>query len=401
MVFISTTKRGRMTLFFLTVISFLSTSALYAHGISDADKQAMIEGGYIKYISLGASHMLTGYDHLLFLFGVIFFLTQFKDIVKFITAFTLGHSITLIFATFMGISANYYLIDAVIALTVVYKGFDNVDGFQKYLKMKSPNLIFLVFCLGLIHGFGLSTRLQQLPLGDSGLLLKIISFNVGVEFGQIIALTVMLFVLATWRKTESFNRFSAASNVGLMIAGSLLLLMQLHGFSHEVFVDDLEFSKASHNYEHLNLTNGSVIAETDSTEDEGIEADSAEVESVEADSKEVVMAEEVSEEWQDSVDIIIPSGRGMEYKFHVLKGETLEYSWKTGGRNLFYDFHGEPKGDTTGYFESYEKRMGSESSGSFTAPFEGSHGWYWKNNGVEAVKVTLKTKGSYEILGIR
>ena len=103
--------------------------------------------------------MIRGYDHLLFLFGVIFFLTEFKDIVKFITTFTAGHCITLIAATFMGISANYFLVDAVIALTVIYKGFDNLDGFKKFFKCESPNLLLLVFIFGLIHGFGLSTRL--------------------------------------------------------------------------------------------------------------------------------------------------------------------------------------------------------------------------------------------------
>jgi len=117
---------------------FLPGLAL-AHGISEADKAALLSGGYIQYMWLGASHMLTGYDHLLFIFGVIFFLTGFKDIVKYITIFTVGHSLTLVFATILGITANYFLVDAVIALSVCYKGFDNLDGFKKYLKMPSPN----------------------------------------------------------------------------------------------------------------------------------------------------------------------------------------------------------------------------------------------------------------------
>ena len=112
-----------------------ASQTLLAHGISEADQQSMIDGGYLEYIWLGAVHMITGYDHLLFLFGVIFFLTKFKDIVKFITAFTLGHCITLIMATFMGITANYFLVDAVIALTVIYKGFDNLDGLKKILPL--------------------------------------------------------------------------------------------------------------------------------------------------------------------------------------------------------------------------------------------------------------------------
>ena len=151
-------------------------------------------------------------DHLLFLFGVIFFLTRFADVAKFVTAFTLGHCITLIFATFLGITWNYWLVDAVIALTVIYKGFDNNGGFQRHLDMKSPNMLGAVFAFGLIHGFGLSTRLQQLPLGEdkAGMLGRILSFNVGVELGQIAALTAMLVLLAAWRRRPSFAKFSVA-----------------------------------------------------------------------------------------------------------------------------------------------------------------------------------------------
>lgn len=221
-----------------------------AHGVSLADQQLMATGGYPDFIRLGAVHMITGYDHLLFLFGVVFFLTKFKDIVKFVTAFTLGHSITLIGATFAGISANYFLVDAVIALTVCYKGFDNLDGFRKYLGVKSPNLLGLVFAFGLIHGFGLSTRLQQLPLGDSGLLLKIISFNVGVEVGQVLALVVMVFVLNRWRNLQSFKNFSNAVNGGLIVVGSLLFVLQIHGHQHTIYPDDFGFNEDSHQHIH-------------------------------------------------------------------------------------------------------------------------------------------------------
>ncbi len=245
----------------LLLLSLLSCSNAFAHGISNADKQRMLDGGYLQYGGLGATHMLTGYDHLLFLFGVIFFLTNFKDIVKFITAFTLGHSITLIFATFLEINANYYLIDAVIALTVFYKGFDNIDGFKKYLNTKAPNLLKLVFIFGLIHGFGLSTRLQQLPLGEDGLLLRIISFNLGVEVGQVLALSAMLIILAVWRKSESFSRFSTISNVGLMVVGVLLFLMQMHGYLHQIAPDEFEFNSDAHYHEHKEETMKSLILE--------------------------------------------------------------------------------------------------------------------------------------------
>lgn len=232
-----------MKVLFLSFLSLLFTSSAFAHGMSEADKAKALEAGYLEYIELGAYHMITGYDHLLFLLGVIFFLTKFKDIVKFITAFTIGHSITLVFATLYHIQANYFLVDAVIALTVMYKGFDNLDGFKKYLNVKAPNLLWMVFAFGLIHGFGLSTRLQQLPLAEDGLVLRILAFNVGVEFGQIAALTIMLFVLAGWRKMDSFKKFSNAANSLLIFVGFLLLLMQLHGYQHTSHPEEYPLNK--------------------------------------------------------------------------------------------------------------------------------------------------------------
>lgn len=244
---------------FLCILLLLWSGPLLAHGISEEAKRAMIEGGYLQYIWLGAEHMITGYDHLLFLFGVIFFLTSFKDIVKFITVFTIGHSITLIFATFLGITANYWLVDAVIAISVCYKGFDNNEGFQKYFGMeKAPNLLMMVFIFGLIHGFGLSTRLQQLPLGDKGfeMLMRIVSFNVGVEFGQIAALAIMLVLLSSVRKSDLFKRFSRVANDGLILAGFMLLLMQLHGYLHTSHPDEFGFSEDNHIHHHEDMDAG-------------------------------------------------------------------------------------------------------------------------------------------------
>lgn len=238
------------------ILLFILTPVLaIAHGISEEDKLRMLNGGYLQYMGLGATHMLTGYDHLLFLFGVVFFLTSFKDIAKFVTAFTVGHCITLIFATFYQITWNYFLIDAIIALSVIYKGFDNNGGFQKYLDMKSPNLLDAVFLFGLLHGFGLSTRLQQLPLGDDniGILLRILSFNLGVEIGQIVALMVMVSVLSLWRHRSSFQRFSFASNQALVYAGVLLLFMQLHGYQHDSDPDGFRFPSQEHIHAHEDL----------------------------------------------------------------------------------------------------------------------------------------------------
>lgn len=226
-----------------------------AHGISQADRERMLSGGYLQYVGLGAAHMLTGYDHLLFLFGVVFFLTSFKDVAKFVTVFTLGHCITLVFATYYKITWNYYLIDAIIAISVIYKGFDNNGGFQKVFDMKSPNLLAAVFGFGLLHGFGLSTRLQQLPLGEDGtaMLLRILSFNLGVEVGQIAALSVMLAVLTFWRRRPSFMRISYAANLALIVAGSLLLLMQLHGYQHDSDPNSFRFPEAEHRHVHEDM----------------------------------------------------------------------------------------------------------------------------------------------------
>lgn len=214
----------------ILLLLFLIPLALAAHGVSSADQQILMEGGLWSYILVGAKHMVTGYDHLLFLAGVIFYLSGFRDIVRFITAFTIGHSITLISATYLGIKANEHLIDAVIALSVLYKGFENLDGFEKVFKVKSPNLLAMVFLFGLIHGFGLSTRLQAFDIGTEQFLAKIISFNVGVELGQIVALIPIVWIITAWQKRESYQSFYKAMNVYLVLAGTGLFIYQLYGF---------------------------------------------------------------------------------------------------------------------------------------------------------------------------
>ena len=237
------------------VLLALAPLVAMAHGISEEDRQRMLDGGYLMYIGLGASHMLTGYDHLLFLFGVVFFLTTFRDVAKFVTVFTIGHSITLIFATFLQITWNYYLVDALIAISVIYKAFDNNGGFQKHFQMQPPNLLAAVFAFGLLHGFGLSTRLQQLPLGEDNfaILMRIISFNIGVEIGQIAALVVMVALLAIWRRRPSFTRFSYVANLALMSAGAYLLFMQLHSYQHDVSPNSFRFPAEEHQHAHEDM----------------------------------------------------------------------------------------------------------------------------------------------------
>ena len=203
---------------------------LHAHGVSLSDQAILSEGGLLSYIRVGATHMLTGYDHLLFLVGVIFYLNNFKDIVKFISIFTIGHSITLIGATFLGIKADEHLIDAVIALSVLYKGFENLGGFKKYFKTDSPNLLFMVFIFGLIHGFGLSTRLQSFDIGVEQILAKIVCFNIGVELGQITALVPIVFIISKWKSFKSYDAFYKLVNTFLIIAGIGLFAFQMYGY---------------------------------------------------------------------------------------------------------------------------------------------------------------------------
>jgi len=233
------------------ILCFISSGIIFSHGVSESDKTQIIHGTLTDYLYLGAKHMITGYDHILFLVGVIFFLTRFSDIVKFVTAFTVGHSITLVFATLFKITANYYLIDAVIAFSVIYKGFENLGGFKKWLFFNPPNLVLMVFLFGLIHGFGLSTRLQQINLGSNNLIYSILSFNVGVEIGQIAVLAIV-FPLLLLIRGKYFEIISKLSNWGVIMAGVFLLIYQLNGFlgidKHQKIEKKIDIEKHDHNH---------------------------------------------------------------------------------------------------------------------------------------------------------
>jgi len=173
--------------------------------------------------------MVTGYDHLAFLIGVIFFLYRMKDIVLYVSLFTAGHSITLLAGVLGGIHANPYVIDAIIGLSVVYKAFDNMDGFSRLFGFQ-PNTKLAVLIFGLFHGFGLATKLQELDLARNGLVTNILSFNVGVEVGQVLALTAVLIALSIWRTRSGFFRYALATNAALMAAGFVLVGYQIAGY---------------------------------------------------------------------------------------------------------------------------------------------------------------------------
>jgi len=227
--------RKRMVRTAICVLFFalaLWPCAASAHNVSkrDASFVQSTRGVAIgPFLYLGAKHMLTGYDHLLFLVGVIFFLYRPKDIVQYVSLFTLGHSTTLLLGVLTGVRANSYLIDAVIALSVVYKAFDNMDGFRRFLGFE-PNAKLAVFIFGLFHGFGLATKLQELVLSRNGLVINILSFNVGVEIGQVLALSIVLIGLSYWRMHKNFLRYALATNTALMAGGFILLGYQITGY---------------------------------------------------------------------------------------------------------------------------------------------------------------------------
>ena len=203
-----------------------------AHGIGgkDAAFVASSHGAQIiPFLYLGAKHMVTGYDHLLFILGVIFFLYRLSHVALYVTMFSLGHSITLLTGVLTGVQVNPYLIDAIIGLSVAYKAFDNLGGFQTLLGVQ-PDTKLAVLVFGLFHGFGLATKLQALHPSKNGLVANMISFNVGVELGQLIALTVMLGVILWWRKSSSFARHAVLANALILTAGFVLMDYQLAGF---------------------------------------------------------------------------------------------------------------------------------------------------------------------------
>lgn len=204
----------------------------FAHGVDSGDADFIERNAgqaLLIFAYLGAKHMITGYDHLLYLLGVIFFLYRLKDIATYVTLFAVGHSITLLAGVLADISVNVYLVDALIGLSVAYMAFQNLDGFNQVFGWQ-PNPRLAVFSFGLVHGFGLATKLQELTISGEGLVANIIAFNVGVEIGQLLALAVLLLLLNLWRVTGSFDRHATAFNVLLMFAGFLLAGYQFSGY---------------------------------------------------------------------------------------------------------------------------------------------------------------------------
>jgi len=214
------------------LLALLLICTASAHNVSKRDA-SFVESTHgtaiAPFLYLGAKHMVTGYDHLAFLVGVIFFLYRLKDVVTYVSLFTLGHSITLLAGVLGRIHANPYVVDAIIGFSVVYKAFDNMDGFKRFLGFE-PNTKIAVLIFGLFHGFGLATKLQELDLSKNGLVTNIVSFNVGVEIGQVLALTAVLIVLGYWRTRSGFLKHAFATNTALMAVGFVLTGYQIAGY---------------------------------------------------------------------------------------------------------------------------------------------------------------------------
>ena len=216
----------------LFIVLPICSVGLDAHGVSGKDAVFLqgLDGraiGALMY--LGAKHMVTGYDHLLFLVGVIFFLYKTQDVVQYVSLFTLGHSLTLLVGVLGGVQANPYIIDAIIGFSVVYKAFENMDGFKRFFGFQ-PNTRLAVLVFGLFHGFGLATKLQEFALAQDGLVANIVSFNVGVEIGQGLALMGILIGLSYWRTRSGFLQHAFATNAVVMACGFLLIGFQLSGY---------------------------------------------------------------------------------------------------------------------------------------------------------------------------
>jgi hypothetical protein len=209
-----------------------SAGAALAHAVAEGDKGYILEitGVHlIPFTYLGAKHMVTGYDHILFLFGVIFFLYRLKEIAAYVSLFALGHSTTMLAGVYFGFGINSYAIDAIIGLSVAYKALDNLGAFQRWFGLQ-PDTKAATFVFGLFHGFGLATKVIDYEISPDGLVPNLLAFNVGVEIGQLLALGAILIAMGYWRRTSSFWHHAYTANVVLLTAGFVLIGYQLTGW---------------------------------------------------------------------------------------------------------------------------------------------------------------------------
>lgn len=214
----------------LALLAFATTA--YAHAVTEGDKGYIQEISGIKlmpFMYLGAKHMVTGYDHLLFLIGVVFFLYKMKHVAIYVSLFAIGHSTTMLAGVYFGWNVSAYLIDAIIGLSVVYKALDNLGAYQRWFGVQ-PNTKAATLIFGFFHGLGLATKLLEYDIAPDGLIANLLAFNVGVEIGQLIALAMILIVMGYWRRTATFWKHAYTANVVMMSAGFILIGYQMTGY---------------------------------------------------------------------------------------------------------------------------------------------------------------------------
>jgi hypothetical protein len=225
--------RQSLIVFTTTVLVLLAfATSAYAHAVTPGDAgyiQEIFGVHIISFIYLGAKHMITGYDHILFLLGVVFFLYHMKDVAIYVSIFAVGHSVTMIAGVWFGWGINAYIIDAIIGLSVVYKALDNLGLYQKWLGFQ-PNTKAATLIFGLFHGTGLASKILDYQLSDDGLLANLLAFNVGVEVGQLLALFVILIVMGYWRRSPNFMRQASVANIIMVGLGLLLTYQQIAGY---------------------------------------------------------------------------------------------------------------------------------------------------------------------------
>ena len=377
----------------LLLAGLLLPSLALGHNLSESNASFVeqLNGpAVVPFVYLGAKHMFTGYDHVLFLIGVLFFLAKPRDVVLYVSLFTIGHSITLLAGVLAGWQANAYLVDAMIGLSVVYKAFENMGGFDGLPFQIDSRIAVTVF--GLFHGLGLATRLQELTLTEDGLVTNLLSFNLGVELGQIAALAVVLFAaaaLAGERPIRSTGvcrqlgahdlRFSADRDAaGRLLRDGGARLMRLFkatllsiGVAAVVLITVV--LPAEFDLDPLGTGAALGLTGLSRTEPDALIA-------------------QPSPHRRETMVFELSPFESVEYKYRLEQGAGLVFSWHATGEVVF-DFHAEPDGAEAGYAEGFEQGRDIARNGTYVAPFSGIHGWFWENRGTDLVVVTLHASG--------
>lgn len=228
-------RLGRNAVLILALLAlglFALPGTAFAHAVAEGDKgyiQEITGIHFIPFMYLGAKHMMTGYDHLLFLAGVIFFLYRLNHIAIYVTLFAIGHSTTMIIGVYYNIAISAYIIDTIIGFSVIYKALDNMGAYQRWFGVQ-PNTKAATLIFGLLHGFGLAAKVQEYQIAQDGLLTNLIAFNLGVELGQLLALGAILIAMSYWRRSDGFWRHAYTANVAMMSAGFILMGMHIAGY---------------------------------------------------------------------------------------------------------------------------------------------------------------------------